>query len=281
MSDVVGVRHGRLVVCAPNVMVATSDMYMTNTTVVVAGRRCLLIDPALLPGELAALESDLASLSLEVEAAVSTHPHWDHVLWSAGLGNAPRYASREAIDFLDHHRKEAIDQQLAGAGERWYARWDGDLIGRLTAIPGDQQVPWSGPTALFVTHDGHAAGHSAVFFPELGVLAAADMLSDVEVPGLDWERPNQLDDYSQGLDRLAALQNVQLVIPGHGRVGDARSFSERLAADRQYLAGLVSGDVHDARLAGWPPMRQQHERNVEGYASATGQSGPARIEPSG
>ena len=262
----VGTRHGRLRVCAPNVMVATSEMYMTSTTVVTAGRRCLLIDPALLPGELAALVSDLAGLRLEVEAAVSTHPHWDHVLWTAGLGNAPRYATRKAIDFLEAHRAEAIDEQLAGAGERWYAKWEGDLAGRLTEIPGDQQVPWSGPAALFVTHEGHAVGHSAVFFPELGVLAAADMLSDVEVPGLDWDRPNQLEDYTNGLDLLAALPNVQLVIPGHGRAGDAKSFRDRLAADRGYLAGLVRGDVQDARLSGWPPMQRQHERNVEGYA---------------
>jgi len=256
---------------APNVMVATSEMYMTNTTVVTAGSRCLLIDPALLPGELAALESDLAELHLEVEAAVSTHPHWDHVLWSAGLGNAPRYASRKAIDFLAHHRKEAIDDQLAGAGERWYAKWDNELVARLTEIPGDQRVPWSGPAALFVTHDAHAVGHSAVFFPELGVLVAADMLSDIEVPGLDWDRPNQLDDYTSGLDRLAALQRIQLVIPGHGHAGDGRAFQDRLAADRKYLAGLVSGDVQDPRLDGWPPMRRQHEGNVEGYAKTRNQ----------
>ena len=268
MSDEVGARHGRLQVCAPNVMVATSDMYMTNTTVVTSGRRCLLIDPALLPGELAALESDLAGLHLEVEAAVSTHPHWDHVLWTAGLGGAPRYASRNAIDFLESHRAEAVDEQLAGAGERWYARWDGALAGRLTEIPAGQQVPWSGQAAMFVTHEGHAVGHSAVFFPELGVLAAADMLSDVELPGLDWDRPNQLEDYTHGLDRLAALPNVRLVIPGHGRVGDSRSFEDRLAADRQYLAGLARGEVQDARLSAWPPMQRQHERNLKGYAKS-------------
>ena len=265
-DSAVGARHGRLQVYAPNVMVATSGMYMTNTTVVAAGKRCLLIDPALLPGELAALVSDLAGLGLEVEAAVATHPHWDHVLWTAGLGSAPRYASPQAIEFLEAHRAEAIDEQLAGAGERWYATWENELAGRLTEIPRDQQVPWSGPAALFVTHEGHAVGHSAVFFPELGVLAAADMLSDVEVPGLDWDRPNQLEDYTNGLDRLAALGNVQLVIPGHGRPGDSRAFQDRLAADRRYLAGLVRGDVQDARLSAWPPMQRQHERNVEGYA---------------
>lgn len=247
-------------------MVATSDMYMTNTTVVISGWRCLLIDPALLPGELAALEADLAGRHIEVEAAVSTHPHWDHVLWSAGLGSAPRYGSRRAIEFLESHRQKAIDDQLTGAGERWYAKWDNDLAGRLTEIPGDQHVPWSGPAAIFVTHEGHAVGHSAVFFPELGVLAAADMLSDIELPGLDWDRPNQLDEYTDGLDRLAALADVQLVIPGHGRVGDGRAFQARVAADRAYLAGLARGDVQDARLDGFPPMRRQHEGNVEGYA---------------
>ena len=262
-------RHGRLRKLAPEVYVATSDMYMTNTIVVAANDRCLLIDAALLPGELKALENDLAKLHLQVEAAVSTHPHWDHLLWSSGLGNAPRYASPGAVAAVAKDRKTVVEDALAGAGERWYAAWEVDLVGRLTVIPDDQYVPWSGPSAIFITHNGHAPGHSAVYFPELDVLAAGDMLSDVEVPGLDWNQSNQFEEYQAGLDSLAQVRNVELVIPGHGRPGDAQSFKDRIAADRRYLTGLKSGDSDDERLHGWPPMQHQHQANVEGFAKAT------------
>jgi glyoxylase-like metal-dependent hydrolase (beta-lactamase superfamily II) len=260
----------RLHQVAPDVLVQTSDIYMTNTTVIVGGSRCLLIDPGLLPTDLMALEEALHDLGLTVEAAVATHPHWDHVLWSAGLGEAPRFASAAAVEALTQRRSELVDTPLNGLGERWYVRWEASLVGRLTAIPPDSQVPWSGPVARLVTHDAHAVGHSAVHIPELGVVAAGDMVSDVEVPGIDWDHPQGLALYRQGLDVLSELDGLGLVIPGHGRTGDAEAWRRRLQADRHYLDALAGGEpIHDARLEGWPPQRQQHQANLDGLKRLT------------
>ncbi len=240
-------------------------MWMTNTTVVVSGAQCLVIDPGLLPGELRALEKELAARGLGVEAGVSTHAHWDHVLWSAGLGNAPRFATRKTLETMARSRKTMVEDEIRGAGERWYARWDMELVGRLTQIPADYHVPWSGPTAVLIEHDAHAPGHSAVFFPDLGVLAAGDMASDVEVPGLDWDQLNQPASYKVGLDTIAAIKGVRLVIPGHGRVGDGVALRNRLQNDRLYLEALIADiSTDDPRLAGWPPMNQQHQNNLDG-----------------
>src|SRR6185437_8481741 len=49
------------------------------------------IDPGVTVADLAALAAELADRGLRPAVAWSTHPHWDHVLWSAGLGDAPRY----------------------------------------------------------------------------------------------------------------------------------------------------------------------------------------------
>ena len=221
----------RLRQVAPDVLVQTSDMYMTNTTVVVSGSWCLVIDPGLLPSDLRALESSLVALGVTVEAAVATHPHWDHVLWSSSLGEAPRFASPRAIAAL---------------------------------------TPWSGPAARLVAHDEHAPGHSAVHLAELGIVVAGDMLSDVEVPGIDWEQPDALAAYRHGLDILAGLDGLRLVIPGHGRPGDGDAFRSRLAADRRFLDALAARElVRDPRLEGWPPQRQQHQANVDGLQRQT------------
>jgi glyoxylase-like metal-dependent hydrolase (beta-lactamase superfamily II) len=261
----------RLIEHVPGVLVATSDMYMTNTTVVVAGSRCLVIDAGLLPGELRALEAELADRGLTVEAGVSTHAHWDHVLWSAGLGDPPRFAGRKTIETLARSRETMVDDQMRGSGARWYARWDTELVARLTEIPSDQSVPWSGPRAIFIQHDGHVPGHCAVHFPELGVLAAADMVSDVELPGLDWDQTDQPASYLAGLDALAAVTPVRLFIPGHGRAGDGDALKSRLENDRRYVEELIAGSpINDARITGWPPMKQQHEGNVEGMKKAAG-----------
>src|SRR5260370_42265179 len=94
---------GRLVEVADGVLVGTSELYLTTTTVVV-GRagRCLVIDPAITPADLAVLAAGLAGRGLRPVAGWSTHPHWDHVLWSAALGGdvprvpAPRAAAAAA-----------------------------------------------------------------------------------------------------------------------------------------------------------------------------------------
>ena len=252
---------------APNVLVATSDMYMLNTTVVTAGSRCLLIDPGLLPGELHSLDTELAAHGLVVEAGFATHPHWDHVLWSSELGDAPRYASRLCVDTLNLNRESMLEEPLRGAGAKWYAQWETDVTGRLTAMPDDNRFTWSGPAAETVIHNAHALGHCALYFREHGVLVAGDMLSDIEVPGLDWDQDEQLNEYGDALSRLAALDGVRFVIPGHGRVGDGAAFLSRAAADLAYLEALAGlRQFGDPRLQGWPPMDQQHQANLDGLA---------------
>src|SRR5579859_1897504 len=96
---------GRLTEIAPGVLVMTSAFAMTTSTVVVGpSGSCLLVDPAVTVADLAALAGELADLGLRPAAAWSTHPHWDHVLWSTGLGDAPRYAVPAAVPVLTARR---------------------------------------------------------------------------------------------------------------------------------------------------------------------------------
>jgi glyoxylase-like metal-dependent hydrolase (beta-lactamase superfamily II) len=91
---------------------------------------------------------------------------------------------------------------------------------------------------------------------------AGDMCSDIEIPLLDLEETDPLADYVAGLGRLAALP-VQVVIPGHGAVGDAAEFRRRVTADEAYLDALASGaQVDDPRLeVDW--LRAEHAKHVQ------------------
>jgi hydroxyacylglutathione hydrolase len=102
---------------------------------------------------------------------------------------------------------------------------------------------------VVLAHDAHAPGHGAVFLPEVGVLIAGDMLSDIEIPLLDTESPDPFGGYRRGLGLLAGTQGVRLVVPGHGHVGDHAEFGRRVAADFGYLDATEAGaDVDDPRL---------------------------------
>jgi hydroxyacylglutathione hydrolase len=243
---------------AAGVLVATSEFDLTTTTVVVgSGGGCLVIDPAVTVPELAALASELAARGLRARVAWSTHPHWDHVLWSQDLGDAPRYAAPRAVAAAASSRADLLrDTEASAPGH------DRELVGRLLPLESDA-IPWDGPTAQVIIHDAHAPGHGAVFLPGTGTLVAGDMCSDVEIPLLNTDAAAPMADYRTGLERLAAVPDVYRVIPGHGHIGDGAEFRRRLAADTRYLDVLELGDPFgDPRLtADW--LRAAHDRHVQ------------------
>ena len=249
----------RLAEVAAGVLVATSDLYLTTTTVVVGpDGGCLVIDPAVTVPDLAALAAELAERRLRPRAAWATHPHWDHVLWSRDLGEAPRYAAPRAVAAARDDRAallRALTEEAPGH--------DLELVGRLTALAaGAGAIPWNGPAAQVIIHDGHAPGHGAVFLPGTGTLVAGDMCSDIEIPLLDTQAAGPVGDYRTGLERLAAVPGVRQVIPGHGHIGDVTEFRRRLAADTGYLDALERRQpFEDPRLTeNW--LRAEHDAQV-------------------
>src|ERR1700722_17625182 len=101
---------------APGVFVATSSYALTTTTLVTGSPGSgggLLIDPALTAGELAGVAGSPRALGLRAAAAWSTHPHWDHVLWSAEFGDAPRYASPAAVTAAETGRDAILAEAQA------------------------------------------------------------------------------------------------------------------------------------------------------------------------
>jgi glyoxylase-like metal-dependent hydrolase (beta-lactamase superfamily II) len=260
----------RLAEIAPGVLVATAEFATTTSTVVTApDGGCLVIDPAVSVAELAALAADLAGAGLRPRAGFATHPHWDHVLWSADLGDVPRFAAPKAVAVLPEIRQRSLEQLQDAAPGHDLARF-----GQLVPLPaGADAIPWDGPAARVIVHDGHAPGHGAVFLPDAGVLVAGDMLSDIEIPLLDTDAVDPLGDYRAGLERLAAVTGVSLLVPGHGHVGDGAEFRRRLDADLRYLDLLAAGQPFDDPRAadGW--LRDEHQRHLDYVARRA--AGPA------
>ena len=241
---------------APGVFVATADTYTTTTTVVAgADGGCLLIDPAVTVADLAALAGWLTERGLRPAAGWSTHPHWDHLLWSAAFGEVPRYATPRAVAVAARE----LPGLLSDVGESAPGH-DLNLFARVEP-PLGREIDWAGPRAVVYAHDAHAPGHGAVLLPEAGVLIAGDMLSDIEIPLLDLESADPFGGYREGLELLAAAPGVRLMVPGHGHVGDQAEFRRRVAADRSYLDATESGaDPADPRLAEtW--LRAEHARH--------------------
>ena len=240
---------------AEGVLVHESEFLQSNAVVVQGRDGVLLIDPGIQDSELAGLANDLSDTGQTVVAGFATHPHWDHVLWHAQLGAAPRYGTarcgatvRDELSAPD--AKTRITEHLAET--EIAGRVPLDLYGQITALPAETaQIPWDGPRVRILEHQGHAPGHAALLIEGRGVLVAGDMLSDALIPMLD------LDDTADPIeDYLAALRlfegvagEVDVVVPGHGSIGGADEFHARIDLDRAYVHALRDAqEVSDPRL---------------------------------
>jgi glyoxylase-like metal-dependent hydrolase (beta-lactamase superfamily II) len=233
------------------VLVHQSELLQNNTAVVQGRAGVLLIDAGITGDEMACLASDLSELGQPVAAGFSTHPDWDHVLWHAQLGEAPRYGTARCAAAMRNLRSDAdwkarvtegLPPEIAGETPL-------DLFGLITGLPaGTAQIPWDGPTVRIIEHPAHAPGHAALLIEERGVLVAGDMLSDVFVPMLDDfnDTNDPIEDYLAGLRLLEGMAgDVDVVIPGHGSVGDADQVHARINQDRAYVLALRDGHVPD------------------------------------
>ena len=270
---------------AEGVFVHQSEL-LENNAVAVQGRAgVLLVDPGLTGGEMTCLADDLRELGQPVVAGFSTHPDWDHALWHPSLGDVPRYATAGGAAFLRELRSDpGWRARVAGGLPPEIAREVPlDLFGLVTGLPaGTTHVPWDGPAVRIIEHPAHAPGHAALLVEERGVLVAGDMLSDVLVPMLDDARGTNdpIEDYLVGLRLLEGIvDDVEVVIPGHGSVGGGEQVRARLARDRAYVQALrEGGGADDPRLGpsakpGWEWVSDVHTGQLRQVAERRGHDG--------
>ena len=233
---------------AEGVLIQQSEFCQSNAVVVQGRGGVLLIDPGVQAGEMAALADDLRELGQPVVAGFATHPHWDHLLWQAGLGAAPRYGTaRCAADVRDELSDPGWKARIA----QWIPpdiaeqiSWD--LFGLITGLPAETaRIPWDGPQVRIVEHQAHAPGHAALLIEERGVLVAGDMLSDVLIPMLDLDdTADPIEDYLAALRLLEGTTgDVDVLVPGHGSVGGADEVRARIERDRAYVHALRDAHV--------------------------------------
>ena len=255
---------------AEGVLVHQSELIQNNTVVVHGRAGALVVDPGITDGEMACLANDLSRLGQTVVAGFSTHPDWDHVLWHADLGDAPRYGTARGAAFMRDLLAQADWQARVAEGLPAEIAEDMslDLFGRITGLPaGTAHIPWDGPEVRIIEHPAHAPGHAALLIADRGVLVAGDMLSDVLVPMLDdaTGTDDPIEDYLVGLRLLEGVaDDVDVLVPGHGSVGGADQVRARIELDRAYVHALRNGgDPDDPRIGssakpGWEWVSDIH-----------------------
>ncbi|HET6530746.1 MAG TPA: MBL fold metallo-hydrolase [Actinoplanes sp.] len=270
---------------ANGVLVHESEFVQSNAIVVQGRGGVLLIDPGVQDHEMACLANDLSPSGQTVVAGFSTHPDWDHLLWHAQLGAAPRYGTARCAatvrdELSDPGAKARITAHLEPTGIAEHVPLD--LYGLITALPaGTAQIPWDGPQVRIIEHQAHAPGHAALFIEERGVLVAGDMLSDVLIPMLDLNSTTDpIEDYLAALRLLEGVAgDVDVLVPGHGSVGGTDQVHARIERDRAYVLALRAGHVpSDPRVGpsakpGWEWVSDVHDGQAQRLAEGKERGG--------
>jgi glyoxylase-like metal-dependent hydrolase (beta-lactamase superfamily II) len=260
------------------VLIHESEFCQSNAVVVQGRAGVLLIDAGVHEDEIACLVSDLSESGRTVVAGFSTHPHWDHLLWHAGLGAAPRYGTARCAATVRDRLSGGIDARRFGIPEEVSL----DLLGRITGLPAETaQIPWDGPAVRIIEHQAHAPGHAALLIEERGVLVAGDMLSDVLIPMLDLSGTDDpIEEFLTALQLLEGVAgDVDVLVPGHGAVGGADQVQARIDQDRAYVQALRDGrDPDDPRVGssakpGWEWVSDVHVGQLQVLAQRSERAG--------
>ncbi|MFD0661149.1 MBL fold metallo-hydrolase [Thermocatellispora tengchongensis] len=268
---------------AEGVLIHQSELLQNNTVVVQGRAGVLLIDPGTTGGEMACLANDLSDLGQAVVAGASTHPDWDHVLWDARFGEAPRYGTaRCAADMRDLLSDADWKARVAeGLPPEIAEEIPLDLFGLITGLPaGTAQIPWDGPNVRVIEHQAHAQGHAALLIEERGVLVAGDMLSDVLIPMLDLSAADPIEDYSPRCDcsrawRATSMSSFRVTAPPAELIRCAHGSHKIGRTCRPCVTSRMSATRGSARRpspagSGWATCTTGRPSASPGEASATG-----------
>ena len=265
---------------ADGVLIHESQFMRSNAVVVQGDSGVLLVDAGILDSEMVSVANDLRELGTPVVAGFSTHPHWDHLLWHAQFGAAPRYGTARCAAAIQGRLSDPKwrDSVAPMIPPDIVEQVPLDLFGDIAGLPTETtHIPWEGPQVRVIEHQAHARGHAALLISECRVLVAGDMLSDILIPMLDMSgAADPVEDYLTALQQLEdVVGGVDVVIPGHGSAASADQVPARVAQDRAYVHALRDAQTHrDPRLGpttygeDWLPA--VHERQRQYLARSSG-----------
>jgi glyoxylase-like metal-dependent hydrolase (beta-lactamase superfamily II) len=247
----------RIAALHEDVLLATSQFWQTNCTVVRAGEEAFVIDSPVFPEELEVLPAVLAQAGFSFTGLLVTHADWDHLLGrlafpDASIGCAETTAARLAAEPGDAARKlRAFDD------DNYVERPKPLSLGQVQALPVPGHVEVGDRELELHLTEGHTADGMAVWIEWTGVLVCGDYVSPVEIPWIS--SGGSRDAYRATLERLAPLvERADHVVPGHGAALDAQRALAILREDLHYLETL---ELPIARRG--PAQERIHAENLE------------------
>jgi len=220
-----------------------------NTTVIVTSEGLAVIDATCrTEGDAKWLKGELARrYKVPVKYVILSHDHDDHI---CGL----QVFDDTAITVSHVNAREHIVRE-----------------GRNTSVPDvtfqDQMEIHLGGKRLVLYYFGptHSDNLIQIHLPEEGVLIAADIVRKGKALALPDFRDAYINNLIDALGKLAKLDNVKMIVPGHGPIAEQQSFIYY----RDYLVALKERVLKEV-MAGTPIEEIEKRVTMSDFADYTG-----------
>ncbi|HYN63834.1 MAG TPA: MBL fold metallo-hydrolase [Candidatus Limnocylindrales bacterium] len=182
------------------------------------------------------LRSELRDLTkAPVAAVVNTHHHWDHTFGNARFVPAPIWGHRRCAERVLEDG-DTMRRRVIGEAPEAAEQLEGVVLTPPNQVFEETALVDLGDRQLQLTYlgRGHTDNDIVIVVPDAGVLFAGDLLENDAPPGYGDAYPAAWA--TTATERLLPLVK-DLVVPGHGTVGD-RGFAHAQAADLQAMAAL-------------------------------------------
>jgi hydroxyacylglutathione hydrolase len=200
----------------PNVTIFQSALFQTNSTVIVTDDVVMVVDPAWLPDEVAAIrqfvDSVRGSRSLFL---VFTHSDYDHILGYRAFEPDKVFMSKA---MADNPNKELVIEQVLDFDDKFYIQRPYPIEypeGNFFVFRDGVQFRHGQTKMTFYLAPGHTPDGIMLVVWQLGLCIAGDYLSNVEFPFIGQSSVA----YVETLEKLPMIHDrnwFTRLIPGHG-----------------------------------------------------------------
>lgn len=225
----------KLSVINENIAVFQSEIFVMNSVLIHCGGKGIFIDPGILPEEIKKIDDYLSGNKIEIQDVILTHSHWDHIIAADHFFPAEIIAHQnfeyETSGIKWEHLKKQISDfsKLHEINELEFNIPKPDQL-----VNREYNLKLNNISLNLTFTPGHASDHISIIIPEQEVLIAGDLLSDREIPYVNYS----LKEYIGTLEKLSSF-DFEMIIPGHGNsTQNKEEVFERLNRDREYLNKL-------------------------------------------
>ncbi len=200
----------------PNITIFQSALFQTNSTVVRTDDVVLVVDPAWLPDEIAAIRAYVDMIRENRSLfLIFTHSDYDHIIGYKAFAPDKVFMS-EAM--ANNPEKEAILEQLLDFDQKYYIKRPYPLeypAADFMVYRDGVQYRHGGTKMAFYLTPGHTADSMMVVVWQLGLCIAGDYLSNIEFPFI-YQSSVEYEKTLEKLPRIHDRNWFTRLVPGHG-----------------------------------------------------------------